>query len=506
MSARAHLCVVLLFASTSTAGCLFGGGGKKPAANVTQAANPSDAGAPGAGAGRPSDIAPPGADGRDESAGAAPSPRDARAVDEAVARALAPRPSDVEWPQAGAFRLGDDASADPHRAEADTTYAASIGEDVDHVAPAGPAPSQLHSGHPDDPRTARGSPAFPGSAALQSRDAALEAGVANEQLELPADAPPPAPRGGHDLASSPVSADSGELSRTLSQRLRDNPGDLAVHLDYQLLRFLEDEPVPDLDAIAGLQGEDREVLTALIDALSNFRNGVRADGNMLLSQKIKPLLDLGGRLRSQAELSIATISLCRRVKAFGIYEPMPGRFAAGVESHAIAYCELDNVSARRNDQGEWESKLTQEAVLYREDGQSVWSNPRQAIIDRSRNRRQDFFVAQPITLLPTLTIGRYWLKITVEDEQVRRVAEATVPIEIVAALPPQQQQIERGPRRDKPASVPTPGRAPDSLGPVTEDQRLGGHGEPEPAAARQRSRSTRDGDAFTGTGELNETE
>jgi len=39
---------------------------------------------------------------------------------------------------------------------------------------------------------------------------------------------------------------------------------------------------------------------------------------------------------------------------------------------------------------------------------------------------------QMIRLPATLTIGRYLLKITVEDLQVNRIAESTAPIEIVA--------------------------------------------------------------------------
>jgi hypothetical protein len=54
------------------------------------------------------------------------------------------------------------------------------------------------------------------------------------------------------------------------------------------------------------------------------------------------------------------------------------------------------------------------------------------LTDFSHRRRHDFFVAKPIILPRSLTIGRYLLKVTVEDQQARRIAENTVPIEIVA--------------------------------------------------------------------------
>lgn len=468
MTARAHVCVVLLLASTSTAGCLFGGGGdKKRAPNqvqpvaqapsagdiVTTTSVPGDAGEPGE---RQTQIPR----------------RDPREVDDVVSRALA-QPSDVEWPEFGPFGLDDEELVHPRAAIPDLARAGSINDGERAHSPAGKAvPFTGNAGRTDPAATpdAHANLAARGSGALDDGGGV----VANEQIELPDAAAQSSLKPANFVAASPASG--GDLAATLAQRLRDNPGDLAAHLDFQLLRFLQDEPVPDLDAIAGLPGEDRELLTAVIDALSNFRNGVRADNNMLLSQKIKPLLDLAGRLRSQAELSIPTIALCSKVKRFGIYEPMPGRFAAGKLSYTIAYVELDNVSARKNDEkGEWESRLTQQAVLYTDDGQPVWSNERQSITDRSRNRRQDFFAAQTIELLPSLTIGRYLLKVTVEDEQVRRVAEATVPIEIVAALPPQQplQQQQKQPQQQPgKQGPPAPGPDEPSDAPIADQQEL----------------------------------
>jgi hypothetical protein len=466
MSARAHACVVLLLASTSTVGCLFGGGGDKKRA--PRAAQPIDRSVSGseyaAAEGGVRERSPAaGSDAAPDGALAPAARRDRQMVDEAVSRALASKPSEVEWPGSEAFRLADEpTSPRPEPIQASPEAYADRSDEIPRAAVAVTPRATPLPQH----RAGEAPGRFPGDRAnLAVRGSvSVVPGVANEQLELP-------PAGGHpspgraDL-SVPSPLDSGDLARTLAGRLRDNPGDLAAHLDYQLLRFLQDDPVPDLDAIAGLQGEDRELLTALVDALSNFRNGVRADGNMLLSQKIRPLLELAARLRSQAELSIPTIALCSKVQKFGIYDPMPGRFAAGKLNYTIAYCELDNVSARKNDKGEWESKLTQQAVLYTEQGQPVWSNERHAVVDRSRNRREDFFVRQMVELPPSLTIGRYLLKVTVEDEQIRRVAEATVPIEVVAALPPHERQPQQQPAvksPDRPRSGSSPAAAPDPI-------------------------------------------
>jgi hypothetical protein len=231
-----------------------------------------------------------------------------------------------------------------------------------------------------------------------------------------------------------LGAAADDLLRRLSTRVREYPRDAAAHLEYQLLQFLRDEPVPDLGAIAALPTEDRELLTTLLDGLSNFRNGLRADSNMLQSKKVSPLLELSDRLRSQGELSIPVAALCSDVKLFGVYEPLePARFTAGgKDNKAILYFEVANFSSQLNAEKKYETRLKQEAVLYAEAGLAVWRDKVDTVVDKSRNRRHDFFIADIVKLPETLPMGRYLLKVTVTDLHVNRVAEATVPVEIVA--------------------------------------------------------------------------
>lgn len=228
---------------------------------------------------------------------------------------------------------------------------------------------------------------------------------------------------------------SGELDHKLSQHVKDYPQDLPGQLDYQLLQLVRGDSVPQLSVIAGLNNEDRELLAAMLDGISNFRSAVKADGNLLISKKVRPLLELGERLRSQAELTIPVVALCKKVEGFGVYDPMePARFAAGREQPAIVYCEIDNFSSQLDGQRRWTTMLAEEVVLYDEqNGLEVWREKQtRSIVDYSRNRRHDFFLVKMIKLPANLTIGRYLLKVSVVDQQVQRVAENTVAVEIVA--------------------------------------------------------------------------
>lgn len=231
------------------------------------------------------------------------------------------------------------------------------------------------------------------------------------------------------MAATPADA----LTAKLAQRIRDNPRDVASHLDYQLLRFVENESVPDMAALSVLPAEDRELVSAVLDGLSNFRSTLRSDNNMLLSRKVKPLLDLADRLRTQTDLTIGTVALCTKVEGFGMYDAIePARFAAGREHPAIIYCQIENFASQFNENKQWETRLTMESVMYTESGLNVWSDKTTPIVDRSRQRRHDFFVVRMIRIPANLTIGRYLLKVTLVDQQASRVAEATVPIQVVA--------------------------------------------------------------------------
>jgi hypothetical protein len=242
---------------------------------------------------------------------------------------------------------------------------------------------------------------------------------------------PPAPA--RQAAVRPAAAGSDALPDKLSRRVKDYPRDVSAHLEYQLLQFLLDEQVPQLAGLSLLPSEDREMISAVLDGLTNFRNALRADNNMLLSKKIKPILEMAERLRAQADLTISAIALCTKVSGFGSYDPIdPVRFPANADNRAIVYCEIANFTSSLNDKQLWETRLTWDLTLYTDIGMSVWSDKTETIVDTTRNRRHDFFVRKQITLPKALTIGRYLLKASIVDAQANRVAEATIPLIIAA--------------------------------------------------------------------------
>jgi hypothetical protein len=245
-------------------------------------------------------------------------------------------------------------------------------------------------------------------------------------------AQPAASRSTATVTAPSTAPTADQLLQKFTTRVKEYPRDPVNHLEYQLLQLLRDQPVPELSSIASLPTEDRQILTTLLDGLSNFRSALRAESNMLQSKKIAPLLEMGDRLRAQGELTIPNSVLCTNVDRFGVYEPMePATFKAGQNNVAVLYVEVANFSSVLNGRQQWETRLKHEGVLYSETGLNVWQDQSDTVVDVSRNRRHDFYVVEKLRL-PNLPVGRYLLKVTVTDLQVSRVAEATVPIQVVA--------------------------------------------------------------------------
>lgn len=278
-----------------------------------------------------------------------------------------------------------------------------------------------------------------GSASVLGRDGSRsgdgdlspERAVAMQQLTAPAPALGATPAAD---ARAAAKTDPDELGTRLAARVRDDPRDVANQLELELHQMLLGDQVPKLDSLASLPAEDREVVTAIIDGLVNFRNGVRQDANQPLSQKVRPLLDMAARVRAQGDLAIPTVALCRKVQAFGVYEPIEAKFPVAREHLAILYCEVENFSSTPDSAHLYHTRLSQEVVLYTEQGQAVWSAKSAQVDDASRRQRQDFFLAWLIHIPQSLGIGQYILKVTVTDQQSNRVAEATLPLKITAAV------------------------------------------------------------------------
>src|SRR5258706_6872621 len=116
--------------------------------------------------------------------------------------------------------------------------------------------------------------------------------------ELARPAPP-------SMRENPATAD--ELLTKLSRAVKDDPKNLSAHLDLQLLHLLLGHPTPQMDTIASLSAEDRELIAAVLDGFNNFPATTRTEFGGVIGREIKTHLGNAHPLRGHSGLFAAQV-------------------------------------------------------------------------------------------------------------------------------------------------------------------------------------------------------
>ncbi len=235
-----------------------------------------------------------------------------------------------------------------------------------------------------------------------------------------------------------TSADDGlMLSEKLIARLRteaetSNDWPSQWRLRMTLLAFDHDAEAARVST--ALSEPVRSLAVALIEAGVAIRNA-GADPLVPAEEALQRTEQLYQAVRERADPQVLALALCRKVVTFGVYEEMAGEeFVAGRSIQTIVYSEIANLHAKATDDGFHETRLATRLEVLSAGGESHWQREEPEIIDRCRARRKDFFLAQRITLPPTLPAGEYVLKVFVEDKLANRGDEVSRPFTIVSPV------------------------------------------------------------------------
>ncbi len=140
---------------------------------------------------------------------------------------------------------------------------------------------------------------------------------------------------------------------------------------------------------------------------------------------------LRGTLAVRSNPHVKNVAMCRKVLTYGSYEEMaPEDLVSGRSIQTIVYAEIENLRAAAESKGSYETRLSTRLEVMTSDGKSMWQREEPDVVDRCRSPRRDFFVAQRITLPPTLPVGNYVLKFSVEDKAAGTMAESSASFEI----------------------------------------------------------------------------
>jgi len=244
------------------------------------------------------------------------------------------------------------------------------------------------------------------------------------------------PDGDRPAAATPLSVEQlvKRLAVKLTARLAGQHAGLKAEVERAALAVFDPTLELTQTDLTALPARERATVLAYQRVFTQLGQTLGADGAGDAEQLEIAAEELGEQIAGQREFAIRTLKLGTRVDGYGVYKTFAKNvFLAGRRHPMLVYAELDHFTPKRMDSGEYEVKLTQEIVLYNEsDGLAVWRQRPATIIDRSRNRRRDFFTVQEVRLPDRLTVGKYLLKISITDEYGGAIDEASVPLEIVA--------------------------------------------------------------------------
>ncbi|MBS0188107.1 MAG: hypothetical protein JSS51_08555 [Planctomycetes bacterium] len=238
---------------------------------------------------------------------------------------------------------------------------------------------------------------------------------------------------------------AAELRKAIADKADDPEGAMPRYLALAMLEMLsasERGMNPDsvsLPSLDKLNEKERAAVNSVRELLESLARdpGAASDPQRFAELLAKSMDALSG---TQA-VRISRAELCSKVEAFGRFRPFEGnQFMAGQANRVIVYTEIDKYAYRDlqtdsepSNGDRWSVELSQELRLYNADGSMLaWRKPEESVVEKSRNKRRDFFITQMIELPRTLTVGPYSLKVIVRDKVGGGVSEVVIPISIVA--------------------------------------------------------------------------
>ncbi|MBU0718845.1 MAG: hypothetical protein KJ749_11395 [Planctomycetes bacterium] len=208
--------------------------------------------------------------------------------------------------------------------------------------------------------------------------------------------------------------------------------DLDSEWQLRLTQLAHRRDTDAVDISPELSMDTRAILAGLIRLGTELR---RLLGDPLATgeEALNRVDELRRHLADRADPIVSSIALCRKVATYGVYDEMPDEdFVAGRTVQTIVYSEVRNLRSDIADNGQYRTLLRTRLEVLTADGKSVWEHEEPEVQDLCRRPRTDFFIAQRMSLPPTLAAGDYVLKVLVEDRLSGKANEATYPFAVIS--------------------------------------------------------------------------
>jgi hypothetical protein len=220
---------------------------------------------------------------------------------------------------------------------------------------------------------------------------------------------------GLDASAPENDATLDRLIEQANTELRAAPSDADRQWRLSLLQLAAGRTQDALTLSPALSSEAKARLTQTLKTMI-AAGKLHTDPGAAPDDVLAAVDELGGTLRKESELRVPIVALCKKVVTFGVYEELPkNALVPNRANRVIVYCEIENFASQKQNDGEFKTMLSSRMELFTAEGKSVWVAEEDKIEDRSRQKRQDFFLAQLVTLPADLAAGNYVMKVAITD-------------------------------------------------------------------------------------------
>jgi hypothetical protein len=200
--------------------------------------------------------------------------------------------------------------------------------------------------------------------------------------------------------------------------------------------FLDKRPGEALTWLKRYDEPNQELLIRLMPLMNQLavRDLTRSDAQKVIEimEELNPYVSLP----LEGDVLIGKLCLCKRIKAFGDYEPFPEDHAFQPRDLVWIYAEVRNFTSERRDAGNgeivFETRLKTTARITNSVGNHEWSLDfdRRYGPDRSRTLRHDYWDNLSFNV-PDLPPGVYTLWLKVVDEPTGRFKEKPIDFQVI---------------------------------------------------------------------------
>lgn len=184
------------------------------------------------------------------------------------------------------------------------------------------------------------------------------------------------------------------------------------------------------EPIDGLQtnGQDfiRHSLKSLYEVTNPTGNPVEIKRYTLAMLSQRQALS---HLAAVSNLEVRNATFCTEVDGFGVVSKFP-QYAFKPDQELLLYCELDNFVSTHTDGKGYETQLQGSYEIVDSGGRRIADQVLPMDSHLCKNQRRDYFIAYRIYMPQKIELGKYQLKLTVEDMKGRKFGQATLDFQI----------------------------------------------------------------------------